>query len=447
MEDAFFESKYPQDCWKDEIQQIVSFIQQGDSCQLISVPGAGRSNILGLLAYNKHVRDYHLKDKKENYHFVMISFFEVRNKPQIEAIKLILLNLVASLEDRPLDTTYLKAKQIMTESLAFQDELILLQGVKKVIDLLTFEKSLTVVLLFEQFDTYIPMLTGDFFANLKILRNRVKYKLSIVFSLHKSLEYLLDPLLFSDFAEFVEGKNIYLPLLDEPSLKFRLNYIASLTGKSLDETLYKQLILLTSGHTKLARLTTETVLQMRYESPITNYEKEILAQKAIQKTLEDIWQSLNPAEQTHFLKNLFPEVLDDEHSQYLQQVGLMSKNGISLPLFAAFVDTKKEAVQSTQSSLTYDMSTNIISKNDQILSDKLTATEFRLLTYFLQHPEQILERQHIIENVWKENKSLAGVSEQALDQLIFRLRQKIEDDPNHPTHLMTMKGRGFKFAP
>jgi two-component system OmpR family response regulator len=84
---------------------------------------------------------------------------------------------------------------------------------------------------------------------------------------------------------------------------------------------------------------------------------------------------------------------------------------------------------------------------DQVLSDDLTATELRLLRYFLSHEGQIVERDILISSVWNENKSLAGVTDQALDQLIFRLRRKIEEDPNNPTHLVTIKGRGFRFTP
>ena len=43
-------------------------------------------------------------------------------------------------------------------------------------------------------------------------------------------------------------------------------------------------------------------------------------------------------------------------------------------------------------------------------------------------------------------KTTEGVTDQALDQLIFRLRKKIEDDPNNPEFIQTIKGRGLKFS-
>ncbi|OGH14799.1 MAG: hypothetical protein A2687_00990 [Candidatus Levybacteria bacterium RIFCSPHIGHO2_01_FULL_38_26] len=65
----------------------------------------------------------------------------------------------------------------------------------------------------------------------------------------------------------------------------------------------------------------------------------------------------------------------------------------------------------------------------------------------VQNPNKIIEREEIINIVWANTKSTAGVTDQALDQLIFRVRKKIEDDPNNPEHLQTVKGRGFRFLP
>jgi DNA-binding winged helix-turn-helix (wHTH) protein len=53
----------------------------------------------------------------------------------------------------------------------------------------------------------------------------------------------------------------------------------------------------------------------------------------------------------------------------------------------------------------------------------------------------------VINAVWENMQSTAGVTDQAVDQLIFRLRKKIESDPNNSIYIQTIKGRGFKFTP
>lgn len=444
MEDKFLEAQYPKNSREKEIGEIIAFLKKGDCVQIVSTPGAGRSTLLGLLAYNMHVREHHFHHEKEQYHFVMVEFSEIHNKPSIEALKLILLDLVSSLEDRPLDNTYEKSKDILKESLLLNDELVLFQALKKILDMIALEKGLTVVLLFDQFDSYIPMLTSDFFTKLRSLRSHTKDKVRIVFSLYKPLEYLLEPQLFSDFSEYVTGNIVYLSLLDTPTLDFQLEHIEKNTGKHIQKQVRQDLIRLTAGHSKLTKVGTQAILANEPTGGLTDF---LLSQNRVFAALSDIWQSLNPAEQTHFLKNLFPSVLDDEHSLYLQNVGLMANDSISLPLFAAFIEKKKEEHIDMPQPITFDETTRGIQKGNVVISDKLTATEFRLLQFFLQHPNTILERNSIISGVWSENKTVLGVTDQALDQLIFRLRRKIEEDPNSPAHLQTVKGRGFRFAP
>jgi DNA-binding response OmpR family regulator len=81
-----------------------------------------------------------------------------------------------------------------------------------------------------------------------------------------------------------------------------------------------------------------------------------------------------------------------------------------------------------------------------VLSDQLTSSEFRMLRFLLQNEQRVIEREELINIVWGDNKSTAGITDQAVDQLIFRLRRKVEEDANHPTHLQTVKGRGFTFT-
>ncbi len=51
-----FESLYPDDSRFEEIEQILNFVKEGNCCELIGLPGAGKSNVLGFLAYNRNIR-------------------------------------------------------------------------------------------------------------------------------------------------------------------------------------------------------------------------------------------------------------------------------------------------------------------------------------------------------------------------------------------------------
>jgi DNA-binding response OmpR family regulator len=77
-------------------------------------------------------------------------------------------------------------------------------------------------------------------------------------------------------------------------------------------------------------------------------------------------------------------------------------------------------------------------------SYKLTLMECDLLRYFVTHAGQPVSRGTILEKVW-------GLDEQtdtrAIDNFVVRLRKYIEDRPDSPQFLQTVRGVGYKFAP
>lgn len=72
----------------------------------------------------------------------------------------------------------------------------------------------------------------------------------------------------------------------------------------------------------------------------------------------------------------------------------------------------------------------------------LSALEYRLLLMFLNHPGAVLTRSQLLEGIW----DIAGdfVSDNTLTVYIKRLREKIEDDPQSPTLIKTVRGLGYK---
>ncbi|CCF12585.1 response regulator [Brevibacillus laterosporus GI-9] len=72
----------------------------------------------------------------------------------------------------------------------------------------------------------------------------------------------------------------------------------------------------------------------------------------------------------------------------------------------------------------------------------LTALEYRLLLIFGNHVGQVLTRNQLLEQIW----DVAGefVNDNTLTVYIKRLREKLEDDPGHPTLIKTVRGLGYK---
>ena len=72
----------------------------------------------------------------------------------------------------------------------------------------------------------------------------------------------------------------------------------------------------------------------------------------------------------------------------------------------------------------------------------LTALEYRLLLTLAVHPGQVLSRTQLLEGIW----DIAGdfVNDNTLTVYVKRLREKIEDDPQSPKLIQTVRGLGYK---
>ncbi len=71
----------------------------------------------------------------------------------------------------------------------------------------------------------------------------------------------------------------------------------------------------------------------------------------------------------------------------------------------------------------------------------LTKTEFRLLCEFARHPNQLLSRDQLLESVWGYDYVGDG---RLVDTHVRRLRGKIEDEPDHPSLIVTARGLGYR---
>lgn len=89
-----------------------------------------------------------------------------------------------------------------------------------------------------------------------------------------------------------------------------------------------------------------------------------------------------------------------------------------------------------------DLSARLCRVNGKVIT--LTTSQFELLHFFLQHPNQVLSREQIIANVFGLD---FDSFDRAVDIHIRRLRTRIEPDPSNPTYIQTVFGAGYRFCP
>jgi DNA-binding response OmpR family regulator len=90
-----------------------------------------------------------------------------------------------------------------------------------------------------------------------------------------------------------------------------------------------------------------------------------------------------------------------------------------------------------------DLQRHIATTNEQLLD--LTLTEFKMLAYLMEHPDQVISPRQLVAAVQgydaDEHEARAIVRVH-----IRRLRQKIEPDPDQPVFVLNVRGVGYLFA-
>ncbi len=122
---------------------------------------------------------------------------------------------------------------------------------------------------------------------------------------------------------------------------------------------------------------------------------------------------------------------------------------VSIALAQQFIyvisDATVPLVESAQhpSRLQLDLRSRSVLVNDQPIDPPLSALQFRVLRVLVERQGQVVERQQLVTEAWGDEEAV-GVSDQALDALLRRLRDRISAiDPTH-NYIVTIRGHGVR---
>lgn len=91
--------------------------------------------------------------------------------------------------------------------------------------------------------------------------------------------------------------------------------------------------------------------------------------------------------------------------------------------------------------VTLDVAAHEARRNDEVVP--LTAREFELLVHLARHPRRAFRREDLLERVWGSRYGDTST----VTVHVRRLREKVEDDPSDPKHLVTVWGVGYRWEP
>ncbi|MBT3258042.1 MAG: response regulator transcription factor [Deltaproteobacteria bacterium] len=104
------------------------------------------------------------------------------------------------------------------------------------------------------------------------------------------------------------------------------------------------------------------------------------------------------------------------------------------------VDKKPASPSLVNGGLCIDLKSRTVTLEGRII--KLTRTEFKLLELFSSHPNEVLSRDFITQQIWRDSQLYHN--SRAVDVHVQRLRKKLEPDIEHPSVIVTVAGVGYK---
>ena len=118
-----------------------------------------------------------------------------------------------------------------------------------------------------------------------------------------------------------------------------------------------------------------------------------------------------------------------------------ARRGSKCSCAGARVGGRHGATQYTFGDISVDFRKAEVTRAGQAV--ELSAREFLLLKYFIEHREATLTRDELLNEVWGYHSM---PSTRTVDVHVAWLRQKIEPNPRHPQYVLTVHGMGYKFV-
>ncbi len=131
---------------------------------------------------------------------------------------------------------------------------------------------------------------------------------------------------------------------------------------------------------------------------------------------------------------------DDYIAKPFSVAELMARVGAQLRRNNEYLSPKEKAATTiVYGNLSIDTDKCCAFKNGELI--ELGAKEYKLLLYFMEHPERFFTKRQLYHAVWDEELYF---DDNTVMVHISRIRSRIEDDPQKPKYLKTIRGIGYK---
>lgn len=432
----------------NEAHQVMEWVRAGQCGSIIGLRGAGKSIFLSFLL-REDIRQKYLGTKYNNSVFILLDLLGLIENSEWAVYELILSRILSQLRRSGVENAAVEEiAQLHKEYTRNRNAPIAPRAIEEGINILCSQQELQVILFFDEFDSVFGTFDPSLFRFLRGLWNAHDGRLSYIIAVSNTVDELRGDLTEIDhFYRLVRSNICELGPLCESDAREVIAQLAARRSLELSEAEATRIIELSGGHGGLIKAILSLLWGTTYGGNLKKLELTIRDEPAIQHECYKIWSSLSKHEQASlsFLAN--GNIGNHQRLYHLISRGLLRKVGtpaLFSPLFAEFLQKQSPPPASG----TYICrSPRVVQLNGQRF-ESLSELEFDVLCYLYEHRGHMCTKDELIRNVYRQryNNLQGGISDETLQALISRLREKIEPDRMRPRYVITIRGEGYCFV-
>jgi DNA-binding winged helix-turn-helix (wHTH) protein len=415
---------------------------------VVGSSGVGKSNLAGFLGGRPDVVAANMALKPEQYCLLLL---DVNRLPELTA-PFFYRSLYQTLQDAAEQLEPQLGQTIQTLNFAqvnWADSFAVLTLLQRAHRLFIRQAGKKIVWLFDRFDEACQRLDAQTLNSLRGLRDQFKGELIYLVFTRQPLARLRPLAEIDEFYEILAANTCWLGPMVERDSRWMTGHMAERLRTSFTEPTVRQLLTITGGLPAFLKGACLAVAQGDLE-PIQSSQEWVnllLARPEFQRNCQEIWRDLTLEEQqtlNALSAGTEARLLDAQAVAYLQRTGLLTPQAtLFSPIFAAHVAQQRG---SEAGLIELHPKTRAVLRGGVALNIELTPSEDRLLSFLLEHPGEICQKDTLIHAVWPHDYVGQGISDERLAQLIKRLRDKIEPNPVEPMYIQTVRGRGYRLV-